>query len=104
MTIWEHITNFFHVAEDVAAAAIKAFAEYLAENGGDVLMQSAIDAVNAAEAAGGSGAVKFSAATSAIREDMFTKGLTVAEHAIQSAVLAAVSQLKLEHAKNVSVA
>ena len=97
--IWSYIANFFHVVEDTVSAAVKAFAAYLSANGGNVLIQCALDAVTAAENAGGGGAAKFAAACAAVREDMFNKGIPVIEHAVQCAVLAAVSQLKAEQAK-----
>lgn len=94
--IWQHIKDFFHAAEDVVAAAVKAFAAFIEANGGDVLVQSALDAVTAAEAAAGTGAEKFAAAVAAVKSDLTTKGITVVEHAVQSAVLAAVSKLKAD--------
>jgi hypothetical protein len=74
-------------------ALIAPLAKTIAENGGAVLAQIALDAVMAAEANGGDGAAKFAAAQTTIISELKSKGLPVVMNAVNGALEAAVSQM-----------
>lgn len=93
---WEKVKGVFRFIGDTLAVALKAFGTYIEQNGGEVLIQAALAAVQAAEDRGGSGSDKFNYAVGAAKDVLKVKGLPVVEHAVQSAVLAAVSTLKLK--------
>lgn len=76
--------------------ALEGAGSYLLKNGGAVLVESASDAVAAAEAAGGSGEDKFNAAKAAVIADLQVKGVPVVEGAIETAIQIAYSNLQTQ--------
>jgi hypothetical protein len=79
-------------------AAVKAFISIIIAGGGSVLVQSATDAVAAAEAAGGTGSQKLAAAQAAVTADLTSKGIVVLQNGVNAAIEAAVAQMKANQA------
>lgn len=73
---------------------VSALGKTIAENGGPVLAQAALDAVMAAEQAGGGAAEKLAAAQAAVVSDLTSKGIPVVMNAVNGAIEAAVAQMK----------
>lgn len=92
--IWAFILQFFHAGE---AAVVKGFQAginnvitQIGPDGWKIIQ----DAVAAAEAAGGSGPIKFSAAWAKIAEDFNTIGIDLVVNTVKLAVEAAVAELR----------
>ena len=73
---------------------VSALAENIEKNGGKVLRDAALDAVAAAENAGGSGSDKFSAALESVISTLEAQGIPVVLNAVRGAIEAAVAQIK----------
>lgn len=72
---------------------LKAVREYfkpildtIVQNGGQVLMTSALNAIKAAEAAGGSGGAKMSMALNLVKSDLLAQGKPYVETVVRGAI------------------
>jgi len=90
--------DLVHIFDNTAAAFISALLNDIEKSGGQVLRDAAIEAVKAAEDAGGSGKEKFDAAVASVVATLTTQGIPIVIHAINGAIEAAVAQLKAENA------
>jgi hypothetical protein len=106
MNAWTSIEAFFsnlwtndlkpdvQEAEQVAVAFFSAAANAAATQLGVAGLKIVTDAVTAAENAGGTGAAKLAAASTAITSDLATAGITAAQNVINAGIEGAVAQLK----------
>lgn len=88
--------------EALLAAVFSGFQDLVksvADNGGQLLMDAADEAVRAAEAQGGSGFEKYDAAFDAIAAKLASEGVEVVGNAVNGAIEAAVAKLKAEVAE-----
>jgi Bacteriophage holin of superfamily 6 (Holin_LLH) len=88
-TLQPDVKTAEQVAEGFFSAAISDAATQL----GAVGLKIVTDGVTAAETAGGTGAAKLAAATTAITADLSTAGIQAAAHIVNAAIEGAVSQL-----------
>lgn len=89
------IINYF---EDGIGAFIGALAKSIADNGGKILTNAAINAVRAAEENGGTGKEKMEAAFASVVATLTAEGIPVVTYAIRGAIEAAVAQIRNEDA------
>lgn len=94
--IWVDIVDFFTVSERVVLIFSSSLIHSIAQNGGDILIQAAKTAVDAAEAAGGSGSEKREAAKASIIESLKANGIPLVMNSINGAIEAAVAELNNE--------
>ena len=87
------VQNAWHRLVNSAESGLKALAQSIARNGGDILVAAAAAAVQAAETQGGTGDQKFKAAQAAVIAALIAKGIPVVKNAINGAVEAAVAEL-----------
>lgn len=92
--VWSDIKNLFTSAEHVFIAFASSLIHSIAANGGQVLVDAAVAAVAAAEAAGGTGAEKLASAQAAVIATLKAAGVTVVTNAVNGAIEAAVAELK----------
>lgn len=88
--------------EALLAAVFNGFQDLVksvADNGGQLLLDAADEAVRAAEAAGGTGFEKYDAAFDAIGAKLASEGVAVVGNAVNGAIEAAVAKLKAEVAE-----
>jgi hypothetical protein len=93
MTVWKRIGNFFGRVGRGIWAFLSAGAEVIAENGGKLLMQSALEAVVAAEAAGGNGGDKFKVAKDTVIAKLRVAGIPIVLNAVHLAIENAVAEM-----------
>lgn len=86
--------DFTHLFETGFFSFFSALAENIEKNGGKVLQNAALAAVEAAESAGGSGSDKFAAALASVMDDLEEQGIPVVLNAVRGAIEAAVAQVK----------
>lgn len=87
------VEGVFGQAVTAAEAFVKSLADWIAANGGQILIDAALAGVAAAETAGGTGPAKLAAAVSAVETSLVTQGVSAAKSAINGAVEAAVATL-----------
>lgn len=97
-TLKAEIEQIFNTVTAFLGTFFNAAVQAVAAGGGQLLVQSAINAVTAAETAGGSGSDKFNAAKSAVIADLTAKGIPVITNAIHLAIEAAVANVKQDAA------
>lgn len=97
-TIQNSFHDVVHYFENGIGAFISALAKSIADNGGKVLTDAALNAVKAAEANGGSGKEKFEAAFASVVATLTAEGIPVVTYAIRGAIEAAVAQIRTENA------
>lgn len=91
--VWANIHNFFIDAEKEVITFIDSLAHSILVNGGALLVQSAKDAVAAAQSTGGTGEEKLAAATSKVITDLEAGGIPIVLNAINGAIEAAVAEM-----------
>lgn len=91
---WADIKGYFSEAEHEAVLFAAALVDSIFASGGALLVSAATDAVNAAEAAGGSNTDKFAAAFNAVKTDLESKGIPLVINAVSGAIEAAVANLR----------
>lgn len=85
--------SFFSWISGAGFAFYKAAINSVEASGGQVLKDAATSAVTAAEAAGGTGNEKFTAAFNAVEAELKTAGVAVVVNAINIAIESAVAAL-----------
>lgn len=93
----EVVTAVEGVFTEVVTAAeifLRDLASSIAANGGTVLINAAVAAVQAAETTGGSGSAKLSAAQASVLNVLSSQGLPLLTSAVNGAIEGAVASLK----------
>jgi Bacteriophage holin of superfamily 6 (Holin_LLH) len=80
----------------VVFSLVTAMGKTIAENGGPLLAQAAMDGVLAAEQKGGTGSEKLAAAQAAVIADLTAKGIPIVMNAVNGAIEAAVAKMKAD--------
>lgn len=86
--------DFTHLFETGFFTFFSALAENIEKNGGKVLRDAALAAVEDAENAGGSGSDKFKAALESVISALEEEGIPIVLNAVRGAIEAAVAQFK----------
>lgn len=95
--LWDGFVEWLDsIGEDIMDF-VKPLAKEMAKAGGKLLIESARDAVIAAEASGGSGSAKLQAARDAVVAKLEAGGMPIVMNAINGAIEAAVAQMKNEN-------
>ena len=92
--LWDSLEEWFEKIGQDVVDFIKPLAKQIAENGGKLLLNAALEAVQAAEASGGSGRDKFDAAQIAVVKKLQDEGMPIVLNAINGAIESAVAALK----------
>lgn len=87
------IASAFAYLESLVTTFFSAGIKVIAANGGHVLLDAALSAVQAAEATGGSGPAKLAAAQTAVLATLKAEGIPVLQNAVNLAIEGAVAQL-----------
>lgn len=91
--MWQRLWNLLGTLGHFILDFLMSGAELLAQNGGTFLIESAQDAVAAAENTGGDGAAKRAAAIAAVISDLTSKGVPIVMNAINLAIENAVAKM-----------
>lgn len=98
MSVWtDFVTDveaLFTDAEKEALAFFAAAAKSIVASGGQLLLNAATQAVETAEATGGTGAEKFAAAEAAVTGTLASAGITAITGAVHAGIEAAVATMK----------
>lgn len=90
-----HFHDFIHNIANSALGFMESLAHSIEANGGSVLRDAAMAAVQAAEQTGGSGEDKAKAALASVIGVLEAQGLPVVINAIKGAIEASVAQMKV---------
>lgn len=92
--LWDQLTDWIEAVGEDVLDALKPIAKQIARSGGMALIAAAQAAVQAAEAAGGSGRDKFDAAQKAVVASLEAQSLPIVLNAVNAAIESAVAAMK----------
>lgn len=96
MTLKEFQNKFHDLVHGLVGGALgffDALSSSIEKNGGQILRDAALAAVQAAETTGGTGDVKFAAALAAVIATLEKEGIPVVLNAVRGAIEGAVAQV-----------
>lgn len=94
----DSVLGFFKDMLAYVRRGLEPLAVEIARSGGTLLLETAFEAVQVAEQAGGDGKAKFAAAREHVINRLEREGRAIVENAIQGAIISAVARMKAERA------
>lgn len=92
--LWDEVADWFEDIGEEIVGVLKPLARQIKKAGGPILLAAALEAVKAAEAAGGSGSSKREAAKDAIVATLKGQGIPIVMNAVYGAIEIAVAKLR----------